>query len=148
MIKANELRIGNCLRYTTDHYIKEERRGKIFRVIPDDIVFLSDTGNVPYVEPIHLTPEILEKCGFILDKEYELKSVADRYFLKITIYGNNENSINNTGLIPEICKNLFERANNLINEKKISISIKISYFEESPKGSEHCKPKFTQSCKH
>ena len=63
-MKAQHLRIGNFLRYTAHHYLKEERRGKVFRVIPDDIVFLSDTGNVPFVEPIPLTPEIFEKCGF------------------------------------------------------------------------------------
>lgn len=63
-MKASELRIGNYLQYTNDSRVKEDRRNKYFKVIPDDIVFLSENKSIDYVHPIQLTKEILLSCGF------------------------------------------------------------------------------------
>jgi hypothetical protein len=66
MIKANELRIGNWVYYnnalkrivaiTSGNTVKLNTLPKI---IEDDILELT---------PIPLTPELLENCGFVLDK--------------------------------------------------------------------------------
>lgn len=39
------------------------------------------------VSPVVLTPDILNKCGFKIDENYELKAVADRYILPVIISG-------------------------------------------------------------
>lgn len=79
MIKANELRIGNLfirelcnsrrLEYDDSFILTEEWMGKLFS---DNIsIALQD------LHPIPLTPEILEKCGFVLDED------AGYYFLDL-----------------------------------------------------------------
>jgi hypothetical protein len=68
MIQANELRIGNLVK---------DRGGKILKLDywegPDKIAMEMTfhgfpvhamTEYIPYLQPIPLTPEILEKCGF------------------------------------------------------------------------------------
>lgn len=59
MIPANELRIGNWVKYHDDTNI---------RVTPEIISAQIDAnkikGHGSWVYPISLTPEILEKCGF------------------------------------------------------------------------------------
>ncbi len=55
MIKANELRIGNW-------YINTEEAGSYYKFEEEDAHFIQDFKSV--AEPIPLTPEILEKCGF------------------------------------------------------------------------------------
>lgn len=42
-----------------------------------------------------------------------------------TMMGSNDNP----GLIPRICKELFQRSEKLLNEKQITVTVKISYFE-------------------
>lgn len=59
MIKANELRIGNWLLGCNNYY---------FQVDTDTFVALehkSSNYNSDCPAPIPLTPEILEKCGFV-----------------------------------------------------------------------------------
>ena len=63
-MNAKDLRIGNLLQYTDFQKVKKHLRGTTFKVTADDIVFLS-TYYVDYVEPIQLTPEWLEKFGFV-----------------------------------------------------------------------------------
>lgn len=53
-MKANELRIGNLLIYKGD--------GKVYPVALIDKDTFDEDGNM--LEPIPLTSEILEKCGF------------------------------------------------------------------------------------
>ena len=57
MIKANELRIGNWVRFIN----------KTLQVFPgtiEDCQRANDTDSPFKYEPIPLTPEILERCGF------------------------------------------------------------------------------------
>lgn len=59
MIKANELRIGNWLKvYGEFTEVMDIGTDKCWSC------FWSEAINVEYFEPIPLTPEILEKCGF------------------------------------------------------------------------------------
>ena len=63
-MNAKELMAGNLLQYTDRQKVKEHLRGTTFKVTADDILFLS-TYSVDYVEPIQITPEWLEKFGFV-----------------------------------------------------------------------------------
>lgn len=62
-MKANELRIGNLFRYKDEPRVKTERRGNVYQIIPDDIVFISE-HDPDYIEPIPITEEWLLKLGF------------------------------------------------------------------------------------
>lgn len=65
MIKPNELRIGNIV-------LVQGKPVKITGIIHDNIYFGSEfyvRVRLHQSEPIPLTPEILEKCGFKLDVE-------------------------------------------------------------------------------
>lgn len=55
MIQANELRIGN--------YARRSTALPAFKITAKDIVELEDGWRI--LHPIPLTPEILEKCGWI-----------------------------------------------------------------------------------
>jgi hypothetical protein len=58
MVKANELRIGNIL---IEYYsINDEPAQRYFTIKTGEDIDCVDEG----FEPIPLTPEILEKCGF------------------------------------------------------------------------------------
>lgn len=57
MIKANELRIGNWVFQENRHVQLNE----------DDLEVLFAARNYEDYNPIQLTPEILEKCGFKMD---------------------------------------------------------------------------------
>ncbi len=65
-IQANELRIGNWV------FDKEAKKYTTITCIEESRVSTKD-GVLPYtpyeeIQPIPLTPEILEKAGFVLDK--------------------------------------------------------------------------------
>ena len=70
MIKANELRVGNFIYYKDDKNFYDIRALCRDRVHPINIV--EHDNNIRYaidcllddLEPIPLTPEILESCGF------------------------------------------------------------------------------------
>jgi hypothetical protein len=65
MIKANELRIGNAIRYTQSADLRDKLRGTILTVDSDTIAYLAKGDRPDFYEPISLTPETLEKCGFV-----------------------------------------------------------------------------------
>jgi hypothetical protein len=69
MIQANELRVGNLVCFTNNR-TKE---------IHNHVLLLKDFGKsfLNKVEPIHLTPEILEKAGFV--------KISDRNFYHWTL---------------------------------------------------------------
>lgn len=77
MIKASELRIGNCILYLNELYIVDgiryekeapESKWRIsFRTVDDNNPAKQILRNGKFenwIDPIPLTPEILEKCGF------------------------------------------------------------------------------------
>lgn len=61
MIPANELRIGNWV-YHTNTFCNP-----FMQVIPKDFVNELNNDGFYQFDPILLTPEILEKCGFVTD---------------------------------------------------------------------------------
>ena len=73
MIKSNEVRIGNCVEYNSAHpgFNKGTKNEKHFicKIGNEDGFALSDGFDNWYNEdelnPIPLTPEILEKAGFV-----------------------------------------------------------------------------------
>ncbi len=81
MITAQELRIGNFIFETQGEYQHESdsfnfnENDKNFRIVDLDILKLIHSNNEYYLfQPIPLTPEILEKCGFEKDEhDFELK---------------------------------------------------------------------------
>ena len=84
MVKANELRIGNCLRLSDNSTVKKEFWGTPKEVTIKDLDFISTYPDQQYLEPIPLTPEILEACGFELNlgcvNEYQI-SLEDGFWL-------------------------------------------------------------------
>ena len=80
-MNAKDLRIGNLLQYTDRQKVKEHLRGTTFKVTADDILFLS-TYSVDYVEPIQITPEWLEKFGFVKVGNHYEKNCFNLYKYK------------------------------------------------------------------
>jgi hypothetical protein len=83
MIQANELRIGNLVKY--NQLRTETQVAKVIALIHDAphamVVYKHPSFYAPkeieenevpakyvYIEGIPLTPQLLEKCGFVLDK--------------------------------------------------------------------------------
>jgi hypothetical protein len=65
MIKENEIRIGNWVIDNT------REKSRYIKLDSNEVYELIGTGNWDYIEPIPLTPEILEKAGFEEDKLHE-----------------------------------------------------------------------------
>jgi len=85
MINAKELRIGNTIRYTHDTDLSKKLRGTFLTVDLDTLTYL-ETGDRPdFYEPIPLTPEVLEKCGFEKGKGKFRNNGLD-YYKKGLIY--------------------------------------------------------------
>lgn len=86
MIKANELRIGNFVQTSIHSALKDF---DFFKVTGKFIAQVEEMKNGEAVcyDPIPLSHEILEACGFIPDDEYNetFKGVAKGVFLKLTI---------------------------------------------------------------
>lgn len=55
MIKANELTVGRCFIFTNENSVARA-------IDKEDMADIDELLCV--IEPIHLTPEVLEKCGF------------------------------------------------------------------------------------
>jgi len=66
-MKATELRIGN---YVYADLISGKGRTVIHKIKLRDLVNIEECGGFLEFKPIPLTPEILEKCGFIKESEY------------------------------------------------------------------------------
>lgn len=60
MIPASDLRIGNWVYVTNWDYFK------VLQILEDGVIIFNGHGEEPFMnlEPIPLTPDILEKCGF------------------------------------------------------------------------------------
>jgi hypothetical protein len=96
-MKANDLRVGNTLKsHLTGEYVKVDWLA--IKHIQDGNIQSIYNPEVPVYEPIPLTPEILEKCGFKLlsfangvkyislpklPKPFVLLFVRDHYILSI-----------------------------------------------------------------
>ena len=93
MIKANELRIGNRIKYNNDKSLRDELINKEVIVTADVIKWASNPSENCY-EPIPLTPEILERCGFEKKEEdgvitftLEIKGIADHGDNEYKLFG-------------------------------------------------------------
>ncbi len=86
MIQANELRLGN--------YILQKLNNKISTVKCNYSHFeLLAKGDDKTLFPVVLKAELLEKCGFIENKEYALLPEAREFILILPISGTNKNEI-------------------------------------------------------
>jgi len=74
-LQANELRIGNCIYFTGNG---ENNIVPVIELWAKELVFgyvgnaMCQFYNSENISPIPLTPEILEKCGFILNRNNEI----------------------------------------------------------------------------
>ncbi len=71
-MKANELRIGNLIRYTNDEDLNTSLRGTPLVVDIDTLTYIEIGDRPDFYEPIPVTIKILIKCGFVKrrDREY------------------------------------------------------------------------------
>lgn len=84
MINANELRLGNALEYLVEDCVDNSSEWMLNIVDAADIVDAASNESIfnKYYQPIPITPEILEKCGFVrnsLMDSYELGKYSVRY---------------------------------------------------------------------
>ena len=63
MINANELRIGNWVKLFNDDFYKIHVISKTVIQVEGGIIG-GEVFKLEHIQPIPLTPEILEKCGF------------------------------------------------------------------------------------
>lgn len=89
MIKANELRIGNWLKpiFNGTNPKQEPIQVTGMFIVQCHRLELQEGGPNANHEPISLTPEILEECGFVEDDTFNIqfKGVAKKAVLKLTI---------------------------------------------------------------
>jgi hypothetical protein len=86
MINANELRLGN--------YILQKINNRIVTVKTTPQHFeLLNTGNEKDMYPVILKAELLEKAGFLENKDYPLLPDAREFILVLPVIGNNKNEI-------------------------------------------------------
>ena len=86
MINASELRLGN--------YILFKCNGKI-SMIPCDFMHFEQLhkGDASSFYPVMLKPELLQKCGFIENKDYPLLPQAREFKQVLPVIGNNSNEL-------------------------------------------------------
>jgi len=86
MINASELRLGN--------YILFKFNGKI-SMIPCDFMHFEQLhkGDTSSFYPVMLKPELLQKCGFIENKDYPLLPQAREFKQVLPVIGNNSNEL-------------------------------------------------------
>lgn len=63
-MKSNELRLGNWIKYTNHKELRNDYKGTFLKVDIDTLMYIDTNNHADFYEPIELTPEILEKCGF------------------------------------------------------------------------------------
>ena len=84
MINANELRIGNWINYLDINGVNPAQ------IEIDDFINLKEDGEKDFpFTPIPLTPEILEKCGFVMHKTSQLWR-KDNFYLHHYLVSDNE----------------------------------------------------------
>lgn len=66
-MKATDVMVGNFVKYKVHLKVKKDRAGTFIKITADDILYLEELDEKYFVaiEPIPLTPEILEKCGLV-----------------------------------------------------------------------------------
>lgn len=90
MINIKELRIGNYV-YPKNENGKPSKIGKVLGITGHLVCV--EGNNSPYdyhlLEPILITPEIMEKCGFTLidDKYYSSPNIADKLAIFVDLTG-------------------------------------------------------------
>ena len=86
MIKANELTVGRCFIFTNENSVARD-------IDKEDMADIDELLCV--IEPIPLTPEVLEKCGFdfIPEWDYPDRSKGDAWILKPYIVSETDNNI-------------------------------------------------------
>ena len=90
-MNANELRIGNWVKYTNHEKIKPEKRNKEFKIIADDFVFLEEHPEMQdIIEPIALTDEWLLKFGF---SKYEGGFGISAYTNTLNLHYDSDNDV-------------------------------------------------------
>jgi hypothetical protein len=86
MIDATELRLGNYILHKTG-----------VRILPVKCTFqhfeLFEKGETKGSFPIPFKPDILQKCGFIENKNYHGLPDAREFVLTMPVMGNNKNEI-------------------------------------------------------
>lgn len=106
MIKAHELRLGNCLLLSKD--------GKYNEIIVNEIkegYLTCHFGEycIVHYAPIPLTPEILEKCGFVKEELFDKFEGREYIFYKRSLLINGDQQYllysNDSDNIMEICVN-------------------------------------------
>jgi hypothetical protein len=93
MIKATDLRIGNWVSIKNNYrdsfqniqILNGDHLSHILNEHPEHVI--------NYTEPIPLTKEILEKCGFEKDNEQKFNGIIESYSLDIDVKGSNKNTI-------------------------------------------------------
>ena len=82
MIKANELRLGNALEYLVEDCVDNSSEWMLNIVDTADIVDAASNESIfnKYYRPIPLTPEILEKCGFRMERKQWALNVGGELF--------------------------------------------------------------------
>jgi hypothetical protein len=86
MIQPSELRLGN--------YILHKLNGKISMVACGYVHFdLLDKGDCSSFYSVVLKPELLQKCGFIENKDYPLLPQAREFILVLPVIGSNKNEL-------------------------------------------------------
>src|SRR6187402_206835 len=86
MINTNELRLGN--------YILQKVSNRIVTVKCTAQHFeLLNTGNEKDMYPVILKAELLEKAGFLENKDYPLLPDAREFILVLPVIGNHKNEI-------------------------------------------------------
>ena len=63
-MKANELRLGNLIRYTNEKDLNRSLRGTVLNVDIDTLMYVENNVRADFYEPIQLTPSVLEAAGF------------------------------------------------------------------------------------
>jgi hypothetical protein len=86
MINAEELRLGNFILYKNNGRITTVRCGF-------EHFGLMEAGKSNDIFPVMLKPELLQKCGFIENKEYALYPEAREFILALPVIGSNKNEI-------------------------------------------------------
>ena len=86
MINANELRLGN--------YILQKISNRIVTVKTTPQHFeLLNTGNEKDMYPVILKAELLEKAGFLENKDYPLLPDAREFILVLPVIGSSKNEL-------------------------------------------------------
>ena len=72
MIEKYDVRIGNTIKYTAHKDLSRTYHNKTIQVTTSIIDDLGHSIKQNWFEGIVLSPEILEKCGFVLNRNNEL----------------------------------------------------------------------------